>query len=231
MLISKVRSTKITIICLLSIIISLTGIFLFPPIYSAGTGQYEDILLPVLIFIADIIIILCLIAFLRFFHQKQSGKKERYLISFGRVILLAALFVLFFIMASLICGLISVLTYSILKNILLFGQIKGIIDYIVSLITLLILPFVISIFWSEINSEDRFLKAFASGVHMKGRRYLKLLVLLLVIFGMGMVITVICNYWPDKLILNIIKALFIGVPGIIGLFVSDKICRQRGIKA
>lgn len=214
---------------LISVAGSCIGVFLLQELALAGIrGQSLNIMLLSIGLAASIVAMLCLMAFFRFQIQKGYGNKhENYLISLGRITLNAVIIVSCFVVISLLFGLLSMLLYHMLRNTMTLNQIKGVLNWTISAISIVILPFFVSVFWSAMKSKDGFWKAFVSGIRCNGKKYLKLLITIFLLFALGLLISIGFYYVPNMILLQILKSVLLSALGTVGLFLTDRICESE----
>jgi hypothetical protein len=141
----------------LSFLISLSGsaigVYVFPVFFEAGAGEYSSskLLTGTVLLIALTIAILALTA--AFF--KASGNitspgspQRKTLKTIGGLFLLLVLFAVCAIIISLLYGLIAVLICKAAGDTFLFQHVKGIVTLVTSVLTLLVLPVFIQVFFT-----------------------------------------------------------------------------------
>jgi len=90
-----------------------------------------------------------------------------------------------------------------------------------------ILPFLISIFWSAINSKENFWSTFVSGIRCNGRKYLALLITAFILFALDILLSVGFHYVSDNIFWKIVKTVLLSFLGMIGLFMTGRICESQ----
>ena len=210
----------------LSVIPAFAAIFCVPDIVRIGIGEPPA----QKVFSVAGLIVSCVIAWLltTFLYDKRctSYKKQTdFARSFSRVTATMAAILSGILVISLICGIIASILYAVLRNVLTLSQIKGVINLIATIATLFSVPFMLSVFWTEAKRPSgHFFNDLIAGLRLTKKQYVKLLILLLVLFGIGLLITTIYHYVPNNLALNIFEVVLLTIVGTIGLSVSDKIC-------
>lgn len=209
---------------ILSAIPAFAAIFCVSDIVRIGMGEpplHEFFSVAGLI--TSVLAIWFLAAFL--YYKRQTSKTTGFVKSLGRVTATMAVLLCGVLLISLICGIMASLLYAVLNSILTLSQIKGVLNLIATIVTLLCAPFMLSVFWIEAKqSSGRFFSNLIGGLRLTGKQYAKLLILLLVLFGIGFLITTAYHYLPDNPEVNIFKAVLLTIVGTIGLSASDKIC-------
>lgn len=208
----------------IAVVMTAIGVFLLPQIFEISTKQNNStVLLTTAGLVACLLTVICLAAFLR-----SVSLNKGFLISLRRTVATLLVFLCCALLFSLLFGLVSVLIYEILKNILTLNQIKGIIDFVIAAVNILILPLFISAFWSEVKSDEKLISSLLSGIKLGGKKYTKLLLLTLCVFGIGLLILTAFHYAVANLLANILKAFLLGIVGAVALIISDNICDNGG---
>lgn len=138
---------------------------------------------------------------------------------------LAGLYLMCWIVISLVLGLISTLLYAVLKNIIEFEQIKGIINLITAIIFFLGLPSYITIFWTVVKDNGKGCESFKNGLRMPINIYLKLMAVVMVLYGTGMLITTLFNFLPYTITFKILKIVMLSLVGGLGFVITNTICQ------
>lgn len=138
---------------------------------------------------------------------------------------LAGLYLMCWIVMSLVLGLISTLLYAVLKNIIKFEQIKGIINLITAIIFFLVLPFYITIFWTAVKDNGKGFESFKKGLRIPSNMYLRLIAVVMVLYGTGMLITTLFNFLPYSIAFKILKIVMFSLIGGLGFVITNTICQ------
>lgn len=209
---------------ILSAIPAFAAIFCVSDIVRIGMGEPPSHeFFSVAGLITSVLVVWFLAAFLCF--KRRTSKTTGFAKSLGRVTATLAVLLCGVLLISLICGIMASLLYAMLSNVLTLGQIKGVVNLIATIVTLFGVPFMLSVFWSETKKTSvRFFRNLIGGLRLTRKQYAKLLISLLVLFGIGLLITTAYHYLPDNLSVNISKAVLLTILGTIGLSASDKIC-------
>lgn len=212
-------------ICGIGMLLSVASFCCVPDVINAGIGkENSDVLSAGIGLLAIIVAILGLLALLRFI--KHKGAIKGYVASFFRIVCVMIFFLLISLAMSVLLGFLAVFLYTSLQSALSLDQIKGIIDYASSIFTLLMIPLFVSILWEQIKSEKGFFTAVINGIHIGGRKYLQLVLLLLVSYGIGWLISTCFHYVPDGLGSSVVKIILFGAAGTVILLASEKICKK-----
>lgn len=221
-------NTRVTIITefLISALISVVGVFLIP---KSIEGYYTvmsqgEAMIPILVSLLCILASLLLTAFLRVHLNKRT-----FISSLGRVIGFVFILLSCITVFSFLSGFFSVAVYRALKMTLSLAQIKGIINYTVTVALALLLPVFVSVFWSILKGNGTFLEDLKSGLTLKNYRYVKLLGLLLAMFGIGILLSILFYYIPSVLLAYALKMLLLSVLGTALLHYSETITDVRRI--
>lgn len=199
---------------LLSTVISVLAIFCIPNIVNGGIGkEVEHLKAFIAVFVLGEVFavgILCWMGISRSKNKSVFQVIKRVLGTLG------ALFLVMMVI-SLLCGLISVLLYDSLKMILSFGQIKGIINFLTTVLVFLTIPFMESIFWNEITMQKKFMESLKAGIKVKRKKYVSLFLISTVLFVIGYLIAIAFDYMAANVITDIIKAIIFTLLGTLGL--------------
>ena len=203
------------------------SIWLLPLIFFIGTGQksVNNILVIVMVLIA-IIMMTSLITILRHMLRNQTGKyKGKITTSFGRIFIFIVICLVCYFLISLLCGVVSVLIYNLLKTRLSLIQIKAIINIITAGIVLLVMPLFISEFWSVVKNEKKLIKSIIAGFNILRKCYGKLTALLILLYGVGTLITFVLSLLSNNTLVLVIRGILMSCLGIVALRVTERICR------
>lgn len=176
--------------------------------------------------VAVCVTVLCLAAFLR--KCLCNNAKMSLIASLGRVALTGLLLILCVIVISLLNGLIAVLLYALLKNALTIDQIKGIIDWLTTILLIAISPFFIAFFWREISNDETFGACITCGLRAGRKLYRKLVLLSVILFGVGFLIMTAFQYMPCSIWSSIAKVLLYGTTGSATMIATKMICANNG---
>lgn len=205
----------------LSLTVSFAAIFCIPNIvnWSIGAETGNNILPVVGLLVAMIISFLMLLVIKR---NRSNGKLLLTVLATVIAIVLMA------VVLSMLCGIVAWLMYFLLKNLLNFGQIKGVIDFLTTTVVMLSMPLMVSVFWKEMWMEEGIGKAFLSGFSMNGKQYIRLLALICILFGIGLLISTAFHYAATDVLTHIMKVLLFTAMGTGGMAVSEKIVMEGG---
>lgn len=205
---------------------------LVPYIFSIGTEQrraeYGVIAVSL---VGGLMLLAVMLAVLRLIGLKGSQNRSRdFAVGVGRALLLFLIGGIVYLGVSLICGVISTFVYGMLNGKADFEIIKGIINCFTGLMVLIIMPFGMAVFWRVIRSDKKFFKAFTEGMRSGVRNYLRLVLLWLAVYGVGIVITTVTNYMETVIWTQLLRVLLIGVCGVVTLNISEKICEKGALR-
>lgn len=210
---------KILLFGLISLIIAVLGLAIFPKVISYFSIYY--LRLDISIIIELIVCFLAVLLVTAFLFRDLSG------ISFGRAILSAIFTYLFFAIVilaiSFLSGIFAEFIYNRYKEQKTLEEIKRIIDIGVRIFNILILPLLISAFWSTANSDKNPLKVFFKGLLPRPMVYLKLLGISVVLFGFGLII----GFLPLSSAGTIIKIVLLTIIGTFSLYITEKACEGK----
>ena len=131
-------------------------------------------------------------------------------------------------MLSSLFGLIATLIYFVLKSVLSFEQIKGIVNLITVVVTLMVLPFGVSVFWTIVKTNSTGAEGYERGLKVSKKIYQKLLIAVALLYGLGVLITTMFQFLPYSILFRILKTIILTVVGGMGFWISDKICQYDG---
>lgn len=222
---------KLKLCCYLAIsfILSVLGVFFLPVYYELifTKGSPKFIFMTAL-FILTVLIVLLILGCVCFKLKKVNSESSQGKFCFIKKILaVLSIFIGFAIIMSLLFGLTAVLFYQLTKNTFSLEQIKGILNYIISAVIVLILPLGVSVFWEVINSTNKIFVDIKNGISIKGEKYFALLISILVLFSVGILITTIFNYFDNTIIFKIVKMILFALTGTVGLLITEKICETK----
>jgi hypothetical protein len=211
-------------IAALAAVISAVGVFLLPELYTEQTTpetQEGELILPAVLLAAGIASCVLIAAV---FCRIATG--ERYIVSLSRAAIIFLIFLCCVLILSVLLGLAAVLIYSLLKNTMTLDQIKGIIDYAAAAAVLFLAPIFLSAFWSGISSREKPWKSLKAGSRLSRKKYLKLLIMTLVVFIAGLLILQI----PDDTHAEwaaAVRMLLLTAAGTAALIISEHFCGQE----
>lgn len=227
----KLVNDKIKLCCYLviSFILAGLGVFILPVYYELifTKGTLKFIIMTVL-FILAVLIILLILGYVCFKSKKVNDKSNQGKFYFIKKFLaMLSIFIGFAVIMSLLFGLTATLFYQLTKNTFSLEQIKGILNFTISAVIVLILPLSISVFWEVINSINKIFVDIKNGISIKGNKYFTLLISILVLFSVGILITTVFNYFENSIISQIVKMILFALTGTTGLLITQKICETK----
>lgn len=206
---------------LLSLTIACAAVFFIPDIVNWSIGaKTESSTFSIVGLIAAIII-----GFLMLLVIKRNRRNGKLLLT---VLATVIAIVLMAVVLSMLCGIIAWLMYFLLRNLLNFGQIKGVIDFLTTTVVMLSMPLMVSVFWKEMWMEEGIGKAFLSGFSINGKQYIRLLALTCILFGIGLLISTAFHYATADVLTHMMKVLFFTAMGTVGMGVSEQIIMEGG---
>lgn len=221
----KEKITKHLPECLIAMVLSVAAFAFLPGIVNAGLGKGSEGLMPALLgLLVCGVMAIVLTAALR--NRENKSRGETYLGSFMRVLLLVPVYLAAALVASILSGVLAVVVYGVLAEVLSLDQIKGIIDLLATVLALLTIPVLVSLFWEQISSGETFGAAVKSGLRTCGKSYLKILICMLVCAGAGWLILTVFHYLPENIVTTVAKALIFGVIGTVALVTSENACKK-----
>lgn len=206
------------------------SIFVLPFFYD-GIQANEDkffleiLCITVLFFLVEFLIIFCLILMLR----KELNLPNNKIILVARLALSCLILIAFFSFYCMFAGLLAVIVYETTNSILEFDQIKGILNYSISFLILLILPSVVSVFYEITCSDNKLSTCITRGFLVSKGKYLKLLASIVMLFAVGIIITVLQKFINNSTVSIILKTIIFSVTGTIELSFLENIVKGREI--
>lgn len=204
---------------LLSMIIAFAAVFCIPDIVNWSIGaKTESSTFSIVGLVATMGVCFLLLILLK----RSRRKKKALLTVLGTIILL----VIMAVALSMLCGIMALVFYVLFEKLLNFGQIKGVIDFLTTIVVMLSIPLLVSVFWKEMWMEEGIGKAFLFGFSMNGKQYIRLLALTCILFGIGLLISIAFHYATADVLTQIMKVLFFTAMGTVGMAVSEKIVME-----
>lgn len=225
---NKECNAKHIIQCLIfSLTISCSAVFCIPNIVKQGMGaEVESSVFSMIGLVAAYVISFLMLLSISYDRRSSAEKTKISLVNVFWTVLGTNLLLIFaIVIISLLCGILASLLYVLLQNILAFDQIKGLIDFITTVVVILTLPFAVSVFWKEVSSKNGFKKAFTEGISIEGRQYKKVMALLLILFGCGLLVTTVFHFTQANIVINLIKMILFAVLGTTGMYFSERLVR------
>jgi len=209
---------------LVSAIIAFMDIFTFPVFFKAATKSADaaNPMFNILMMIVAFVVVLHLFSLLLIRVRIKLENKDRSKITkifIGLIIIFFIGLVAMFLI-SLIYGLLSVLIYQFTHKTLTVEQVKGIINVITGLLTLLILPVFINILLTFGLNKSHVKESIFTGIKTLKFNYLKFLLIIFSLFGVGYLAMIPLNYIPSTGVLLIVKALLLSLIGTIGIIIA-----------
>ena len=202
----------------------LSGVILFPFIFEArtGDGQQQKTWLPfLLLFLAAVTV---LVAF-----KVLSNKIKTVLRpssggdiwgDFGGFAVVMLILCAAAVVISVIYGLIAVLIYAVGKNSMETGMIMRIINAVTGILSLIILPVFLHIVITCLLETGGVKATFLQGFKGLKRNYFRLLMFLIIMFGIGWVLTIPFGHIANETIAIIFKITVLTVIGTAALPVT-----------
>lgn len=222
------KGYEVYILGVISFLISFIGVFCVPESYQASVGQAqggaEDLRMIPAVCMAGIF---AATAYLRFYCGKKAGKSEKFRKALWHVAVMFLCFLVGVLLVSLLSGLLSVGIYKAAKDTLSLSQIKGIIDFTAAILTLLPMPLFVYAFWRVMTSKDRFSQIVKHTFQFGWERYGKLFFMLVLVYGVGILLSAVFHYAPQYPAMRMIKFVVFGVLGTIAFIESRKLCEKK----
>lgn len=205
---------------LLSTVISIAAVFCVPNIMNWSIGKENVNMLAGVGFL-----IACLVCFAVLVWMSYARHQNSLIKVIGRIVVTFAMEVLFIMIISCLCGVIASLLYYLLKDILLLDQIKGVIDFITTVVSIVFIPLLCNVFWKVISEQEGIVKRLKAGITIKGKQYTSLLAFLLIAFAIGVIITTIFHFVSSNILTDIVKVVLFSGVGTVVLSGSEQILR------
>jgi len=198
---------------------ALISILLYPQIYDASTKVNQNSITILLTAGAAIVALVLVLALLAYFFQtaKEFASKptKMFLSVFGGLLLLVLLLCAAALVISALYGLLAVLINAILKGSLSFGQIKGVINLVTTLITLALAPFLLNIVFTYGSGERGVPQAIRQGIQIAKACYLKFLIVAVAGTALGWIIGLPFRYLSGALPFQMVKAILEALAGML----------------
>lgn len=228
------KKNTIILICMagMSLIAAGLSAFMSQDIFNTAAGKDESYTaVSIAVTAAAAIALLCLALILRI-NAADAGKKAGGKgIGIGGSLPRIALYTVFACAAagilSLLSGLISVALYKLTENMLTLSTIKGILNIIIAGLFMLVIPLFVSAFWAVMCQSGSFIKDFISGFKPGWRKYIKIMIAMLVLLAAGFLISAVFNYASGGVFVKILKTIIFGITGTIGMYAAYSICRKN----
>lgn len=221
------KLTKTTVLLFsIAMLVSVIAFFCVPQITETGIGMENGSGLAMVATAVLGIAIFVVTVMLR--RDMSSG--ERWVAAIGRVAVLAVAYLAAALVLSIVNGLLAVLLYAVLKSVLTLDQIKGIVDFAATVLTLLAVPLFVSLFWMQMGGK-RSLAEDLQWLLGKGLDcWLTVLILMLIGMGIGWLILTVFHYVPGGLLADIAKTLLFGAVGGTMLVLTRNTC-MKGVRS
>ena len=218
----KVEKKNLFMELFMGILGSGCAVLISPIMMRLAVGQKENVMMITVGVAACLFGVWILTVFL--FHEKRTAAgctdSSQWRKAIKGSVLVAVIFLAMLLLISFLNGALTVLLYPMLKSTLDLEEIKGVFNYTAGAMTVLAVPAFLSLFWT-IAEGGRLMRADRKGKH----RYVRLLILSLLLFAAGMVITTACNHITSAAISQAVAMTLFAVTGFAGLAVSEQICR------
>jgi len=210
---------------LMAAFVSGSGLLISPMMMRIAAGQKENVMLMTVGTAACFSGVLILTVFL--FDRKRGERGtgptgRRCWSAVKRTVLVYGILLTGMVLVSMLSGIGAVLFYDMLKTTLETEQIKGIINYTTAVLTVLLLPVFLSLFWTAAR-EERVQEAFSGLRH----RYIKLLILCVLVFGSGILVRTICNNITGMSGAQAAGMILLTACGFAALVISEQICSEE----
>lgn len=212
--------------CFASLLCIAFGMYIFPNIFQMVVMNKDFSLVIIIctsiIFLAAMMIILTLLA------RNEQGNKSSYQKFVFSAMKLIVSYLICILVVSMLSGVLATCVYHILKDALLFDQIKGIINLLIAFMTFLLLPLFINFFWDYIQDCQTLRASLKNILQLNFKTYCSLLIMVIAFYGCGVLITTLFNFLPTGNVYNILQMLIFTLFGGIGFSITGSICERGG---
>jgi hypothetical protein len=200
-----------------SLPVSLIGFWLFPRLFDAEiNGIHSETIVDICLVLVFMTIVIVSLAYL-FESIKTTTKVGREPRSFRASIqglcVLSFLFALSATAISLVYGLLAVLIYNIANAKLSFDEIKGIINIVTSIITIMILPVFLHTFFVYGLGSVGVKASIGAALRTLRGSYLKGCVFLFLCFAAGCLLLLVFSFMPQSVFWETAKIILLGLLG------------------
>ncbi|MCC8023391.1 MAG: hypothetical protein LIO46_06425 [Clostridiales bacterium] len=206
---------------LISLCISLIGIYVFPVFFDFG--MQEEARTPVWM---GVLLFVCLAAGGILFMQVLAhgigllSRKRRKLFSgFGKLLGFLGILCLSGIVLSLLYGLLALLLYTVFKNSFTMEQIQGVVNILTGCITLLVLPAALYFLCRVLTQPIPLKAALRLEPKVFRRQYPKLLFTAIGLFAAGFLLMIPFQYLPQTMIAMAAKTALLSLLGMAGMII------------
>lgn len=210
----------------LSTLLSFVAVFCIPDLVRMGMQRTVTVkAFPAfaLIICCVLILITCAVSYI------QASKRTRQDISMLKALWRSFAVILLILVAgvilSLLCGVMATFVYAIMKNADSIDKVKAVIDVISQGIILFCAPVFLSVFWEEVYSgKGTFADALSGGLQINKKRYIRLLILTVIVAAIGFLTTAVMNNANPSADLRILKFVLFAIIGIVSITNLQTIC-------
>lgn len=212
---------------IISVLLSVMGIIFAPVLVDSSLGKTQHLkssLIALLVYVGIVVFFLGVLRYTTI-DKIYKNYRENLAKSVGRMTLTLIFFGLSVVVMSLLSGLISVVVYALLKKSLTLSQIKGIINFLITLLSLSVGSLMVTVFWEQVRNRKGFFEVIAAAFHKWGKCYIAVLIVLLLFGGLGWLVLTAFHYLPDSVFMTLVKAVVFSVLGAFSLILTDRACR------
>lgn len=220
----KMVSDKKTMLTELLMSISASGcaVVISPAMMRIAVGQNQNVM-TMTVGAAVCFLGVLILTVILFYRKAGSGgiHKARKGEAVKKAMIFFVIFAMGILCISLLNGILAVGLHSMLQRTLSLSQIKGIINYTGAALSLTALPAGISLFWTSAQGGSP-----AAAAKRLKHSYVKLLILCLLLFAIGMLVMTACNHLTSPAMSQTAATILLGAAGFAGLLISEQICRE-----
>lgn len=220
----KIVNIRFVYGCFISLLFIMFGMYMFPNVFQMivlnKDFQPENIVVGSVIF--GVALLICTVLFVR---NEQEKKWSYQKVTFS-VLKLVLVYLVYVLLLSMFSGLLATCVYYVLKGVLEFNQIKGIINWFISVMCFLLLPVLINFFWKYIQNCQNLIASIKNVLKLNLKTYYLLVIVVVVFYGCGVLITTIFNFLPSGNLYTIFQMMLYAIAGGIGFSIMGNICEK-----
>lgn len=202
------------------------AVFISPKGMSIAVGQNQNVMIMAVGTAACFLGVLVLTAFLVYTCSRTRPDRASVAAAAKKTAAIFFIYLAAALLLSLFNGILATGIYHLAAGHMELSEIKGIISYTATALTLGAVPAVISIFWAMV-CEEKVKQGLMEGIKSLKHTYLKLLILSLLLFGGGIVVTTLCNHIGSPAAAQFTAMILLTAMGFAAFHISEAICSRK----